>query len=146
MSGGSCLGCVQMGVKPLVYWVQTNGLALTSYERVRGWTHALGVDVPICKNANCVVKKKYMCDEKDLKLELKETSSSCRSWTPIFLCLTSRKPENNKWVRTASTRMLGRTSWWWGDSVGEALHRAINEAVFELRSKVFEPIACVLGS
>lgn len=40
-----------MGFQPLVCWVQTKGLALASYEKVRGWTHALDVDVvPLSKN------------------------------------------------------------------------------------------------
>jgi len=51
-------GMCKKGCKHLVYSVQNNVLALTCYERVRGWTHDLGVDVvPVSKNGNCVGKR-----------------------------------------------------------------------------------------
>lgn len=48
MQGGRrapCLGCVKMGFKLSICPVEANEPALTSIEKMRGWTHAPGIDI-----------------------------------------------------------------------------------------------------
>lgn len=149
-SGCSCLGWVQMGFQPLVCWVQTKGLALTSYEKARGWTHALDVDVvPLSKNITvwargrgCVMGRRTWG----------------WSWRKRDPAAGSEHPSPCAWHRgwLKTTKESGQLQpWCWGEHPGgggiqpgtppcRAMHQAAE--VFELRSEEFEPIACVRGS